>query len=975
MNFFKMILITLFLLLVHNTFSQENKATKASFVGTVSAMEYVPSIASRFELPPAYINKKEVKDSRYSKLSKQIIITGKDKQTEDDYFVRNPHPLTQKINGKTPSIVFDAYSSNITPTDPALAIGPNHVFVVFNTGFIIYDKDGNDLTGQIAPNPTIFPNGGCCDLTASYDQAADRWVLSLLNSGGGAQVAVSDGPDPINDGWFTYTISAIADYQKLSVWSDGYYMTDQGGSHKVYAMERDKMLVGDPTAQVIGFNPPGIVTSGFHGLQVLNVTDANMPAPGGATLIYMQDDAWAGVNEDHIKLWTMDMDWANAANSTISAAQEIITTPFISVFDNGGWVNIPQPSGGSSLDALQATIMNQSQFRKFSTHNSALFNFVVDTDASGGKLAGVRWMELRQAADNQPWSLYQEGTFTSPDGKHAWNASLIMDIQGNIGMGYTACSGPTSTEVVRVSSYYTGRFAADPLGTMTIAEELIAAGDANIPSTRYGDYSKIDIDPADDKTFWFIDEYMSSGRSGVVGAFKIAPNFNNDVGAINIDAPASGILTNQETVTITIFNYGQLDASNFDVSYQIDGGTLVTETFTGTIASNESAQYTFTALGDFSTEGNTYSVVISTALNSDEDTDNDSVTQEVTHLIHNDVGVTAIVAPESGDSMGMETITVSIQNFGGLEQSNFDVSYTLQGAAPVVEQVAGPIAPGATLEYSFATQGDFSAIQGHNLSATTQLSSDSNATNDAVSVVIINSDCTSETNTNPQPVGPGSGTVTNSIINLTADAIINSLTVTININHTWTDDLDIFLISPDGTRVELSTDNGGSADDYIDTVFDDTATLSITEGTPPFTGTFRPEGSLSDFIGMSTLGDWTLEITDDAGSDGGTLNSWSLRACTTTSVGVFENLVDASDLLVKTLDSNIFEVSLTTEEYQDNLLFQVYNIYGQELVHNVIKKQNNTYLYPLDMSYATPGIYIIRLGNANMGKVKRILVE
>src|SRR5690606_41977895 len=120
--------------------------------------------------------------------------------------------------------------------------------------------------------------------------------------------------------------------------------------------------------------------------------------------------------------------------------------------------------------------------------------------------SGVRWFELRQPGDSQPWSIHQEGTYTSPDGKHAWHASMMMDVQGNIGMGYTAMAGPNTPNPTskRVSSYYTGRFANDPLNTMTIAEELIAAGNQNIPGLRYGDYSKIDIDPSNDKEFWFI---------------------------------------------------------------------------------------------------------------------------------------------------------------------------------------------------------------------------------------------------------------------------------------------------------------------------------------------------------------------------------------------------------------------------------------------------------------------------------------
>jgi len=973
MNFAKFILLTCVLSFAFTLNAQENNGTPPTHIGTVTSMEHVPSIASQQNLMPARTKDEEMKDGRSSK---NIIVPGKDPQIEDDFFVRNQHPLTQKIAGKTPSIVFDAYSSSSSPTDPSLAIGPDHVFVVFNTGFRIFDKSGNALTGQISPNPTIFPNGGCCDLTASYDQAADRWVITFLGSG--AQIAVSDGPDPINDGWYTYTISQINDYQKLSVWSDGYYMTDNtSSSNKVWALERDEMLAGNSAAKVLGFNLPGIVTSGFYSPQAFNVTDDNMPAPGNAPIAYLQDNAWSGVSADHVKLWFVDVDWVTTSNSTISAPQEITTTPFISVFDGGSFSNLAQPSGGASIDALQATIMNQAQFRKFGGHNSALFNFVVDTDASSGELAGVRWFELRQAGDGLPWSLYQEGTFTAPDGRHAWHASMMMDIQGNIGMGYTSMAGPTTPNPAnyRVSSYYTGRFANDPLNTMTIAEELIAAGNANIPNFRYGDYSKIDIDPSDDKTFWFINEYMNSGRKGVVGAFKVAPNYNNDVGVVNIDSPVTGVLTSSETIIATIFNYGQNSASNFDVSYQIDGGTVVTETYSGTIASSGSGQFTFSTPADLSIEGNTYSIMVGTSLSGDEDTGNDSVTQDVTHLFHDDIGATAIVAPVSGNNMGMETITATITNFGGVQQSNFDVSYTLEGGAPVVEQVAGPLAPGATLDYSFATQGDFSAYQAYNLSVTTALGSDSDNSNNQISTVIVNSSCNSETNSTSMPIGPDAGTVTTSIVNFASDEVIFDVNVTVNLNHTYDGDLDLYLEGPDGTRVELSTGNGSSGNDYIDTVFDDEAATSIESGSPPFTGSFQPEGNLSDFDGLSSLGDWTLEITDNANQDGGTLNSWSLEICTSAGVGVYDNVTDSSDLMVKTLGDNHFEVSLTTENYTENLLFEVYNIFGQKMVHHVIENKNGAYTYPLDMSYTASGVYIIRMGNENMGKVKRVIVE
>ena len=587
--------------------------------------EYIPSIASRLaDLPPYVDVAKEAADKR--SLGNTVII-GKDRQTQNDYFVRNAHESSQSVRVAPPTIVFDAYTSGSSPTDPSMAVGPNHVFVVFNTGFAIYDKSGALLAGPLSPNPTIFPSSGCCDLTASYDAAADRWVITFL--GGGAQVAVSDGPDPINDGWYNYNIGAINDYQKLSVWSDGYYMTDNtGSSNKVWAMERAEMLLGN-TAQILGFNLPGIQTSGFYSPQALNVSDANMPAFGGATFLYLQDDAWGGVATDHVKLWTLDMDWA-AGNGTMNAAIELPATEFISVFDGGSFSNLAQPGGGADIDALQATIMNQAQFRKFDTYNSALFNFVVDTDATSGELAGVRWFELRQDVDNGPWSVFQEGTYTAPDGRHAWHASMIMDGEGNIGMGYTSMAGPTTPNPTdfRVSSYYTGRFADDPNGVMTVNEEIIAAGNTNVPGLRYGDYSKIDIDPTDDTTFWFINEYLNNGRKGVVGAFQLTPPIPDDIGVNGMPNPSTGLLTAAENIEITIRNFGSNDITDPEVQYSVDGDSPIIETYTGTILAGETVNYTFETTADLSEPGD-HTIIARTDLSGDSNTANDEYTKSV----------------------------------------------------------------------------------------------------------------------------------------------------------------------------------------------------------------------------------------------------------------------------------------------------------------------------------------------------------
>lgn len=128
------------------------------------------------------------------------------------------------------------------------------------------------------------------------------------------------------------------------------------------------------------------------------------------------------------------------------------------------------------------------------------------------------------------------------------------------------------------------------------------------------------------------------------------------------------------------------------------------------------------------------------------------------------------------------------------------------------------------------------------------------------------------------PDGPG-GTVTSTIV-VPPTTIITSIAdvdVNIDITHTFDGDLDVFLESPSGTVVELFTGVGSGGNNFTGTVLDDEAATPITAGSAPFSGSFQPEGSLTDFDGQSAIGTWTLTITDQASADVGTLNSWSLE--------------------------------------------------------------------------------------------------
>ena len=967
----KTILLSILLLFSILVFSQDNTP---SFTSTATMVER-PSLSSQLPFAPMTETKKETtgkSNKRWVNYPTNFDAQpkGKDALIQNKQGTKKARTTEQNFEGAQQEGAYSAWSV----PDPTGAVGPNHYIHAYNSGFAIFDKEGNTLLPH-ASLATLWPGETYGDPVVLYDRYIERFVVTQFTESNGILFAICQGPDPVNDGWFTYeyTLDSFPDYPKYSVWHDAYYITaNKSFGNVVYAVERDKMAIGDTTAQIVGFDLPNNTENSntvFAAL-AMNSVGPNLPdasVPG--YIVYLQDDAWGGISEDHLKIWEVTLDWANTANSVISTPSELITTPFDSFTASFGAGEIPQPGTGQKIDGITGVVSYMCNYWNYGTHNAATLNFNVDVN-NNNTILGIRWFELRENAGD--WSIYQEGTYAPNDGLYRFMGSMSLDINGNIGMGFNVGNSTTHPSI-----RYTGRFANDPLGEMTIAEEIIIDGTGSRSGiNRFGDYAQLTIDPTDNKTFWYTGEYVRSGGnwSTRIASFRIAPNFSNDTGVTNIVAPVSGILTNNENITITIFNYGEEEQSNFEVSYQIDGGSVITETYTGTIPSATSVEYVFTTPADFSDEGHVYSVLTKTSLVTDENVENDAVTQNITYIAHNDIGVTEIIAPTSGNNLGLETITAKVQNFGFDEQSNFDISYKLHNNAMVTEQVPGPLAGGESLNYSFTTQGDFSSPQGYNLWVSTDLSDDINRTNDKLSVVIDNYSCNQKSINTNQPIGPNTMTI-NSQINITQDYIVNSLRVKINISHDRSSDLDLFLISPDGTRVELTTDNGGTGKNYIDTIFDDDSTNLITTGTAPFTGTYKPEGNLADFIGLSATGTWKLEISDDENGKAGTLHSWELDICGTTSLDVYNNSIDASDLLIKTLGKNRFIISLINEEINEKLAFKVFDIYGNELINNPLMKQNGTYTYPLDMDQYASGIYIIRLGNTSFGKVKRILVE
>ena len=958
--------------------SEANENYKVTHVINLE-YKYIPSITDQIKNGTFVAADPEdyKKDGPAKRMLANKVVPGKGLPKGNDPLV-NFNNKKNKIQSREPALIFQTTSQTATPGDPTGEIGRDYYFASWNSAFRFFNLDGSPASPATSLNSLFGPNQSG-DPIVLYDSQADRYVISSMGSSS-LNFAVSVSNDPINDGWHVYnaasnqfpTSGQFPDYPKYSIWSDGYYCTTNTSGDNLFVLERDKILVGDPTASLQAFETPSMSTSGFSSAQIFDIVDDNHPSAGNATLVYLQDDSWAGVNYDHLKIWSVNIDWDNPSNSSISNPVELPTTPFNSVFDGGSFNNLEQPSG-PDIDAMQAMIMNQAQYRKFDNYNSAIFNFVVNTVAVG-KLAGVRWYELRQSDDGQPWTIHQEGTYLAPDGRHAFGASMSMDIQGNIGMGYSSVSSSES-----VSLRYTGRYANDPLGEMTLEEGLVVQSTGNSNNTRYADYAHLSVDPSNEKQFWYVSEYFGPGRSHMVGVFQIAPDAAFDTGIISIDSPTSGLLTDSEIITISIFNYGENSISNFDVSYQLDDGTIITETFTGTIASGETAQYTFNATVDMSEIGAIYQITAFASLSDDENETNDSFTAEVTHLNANDIGVSNIVSPVSGELLSSsEQVTITINNFGGATQYDFDVTFEINGVS-YTETVPGPLAPNSFIEYTFNQTVDLSSFGTYAMVAYTSLDTDFDPTNDLWQSSITNINCSPVADCagyddgfqlfqladidNPSGCEGGYSNFTN----LSTDLVVgDTYDVTVTTGYgdqhvrIWIDYNDDFIFSLDEMVVS----------DYE---------IANGQGQGSYTETFQmtiPEGAVLGTHIMRIKSNWQSQVPDDACEDTtyGETEDYTVNLVTSLGFGDFE--LNNSELIIYSTDNNMFNIKLNTNE-TELMTFSVYDTTGKIIVFNNIEKMNNNaYLYDLDMSYASPGVYFVKIGNTSLGyKTGRIIVK
>jgi hypothetical protein len=182
--------------------------------------------------------------------------------------------------------------------------------------------------------------------------------------------------------------------------------------------------------------------------------------------------------------------------------------------------------------------------------------------------------------------------------------------------------------------------------------------------------------------------------------------------------------------------------------------------------------------------------------------------------------------------------------------------------------------------------------------------------------------------------------------------------------HTWTGDVS-FQISHLGTTDALITNRGSSGDNFIGCTLNDSASTPISSGTPPFTGSFRPESPLSVFNNLSTNGAWILVASDNAAGDTGLLKAWCVQLTFYTLVGGIQTVEIPNYYSLQQNYPNPFN-PVTNIKYtlpkSGDVKLVVYDMLGrvvQTLVNG--KKEAGVYNLEFDAINLASGIYFYKI--------------
>src|SRR5436853_229167 len=429
-------------------------------------------------------------------------------------------------------IPFPGVGCSCAPPDPNGAVGLTQYVQIVNEAYQVFDKaTGNSVLGPNSISSIWSGFGGVCQNNGSgdpvvlYDHLANRWLISQFAGASTITdecVAISTTSDATVS-YYRYGFhlgSNFFDYPHLSVWPDAYYMSmnvfnSAGTSYlgpQPFAFDRTKMLAGQPATFVSPVGPLGGSVDAFLPADL----DGSTLPPAGAPNTFV---GFPGQSTNpNYTTYHFHVDFATPANSTWTTFANPPAAAYTAICPSTR-ACVPQngTTSGNYLDAIGDRLMFRLAYRNFGDHESVVGTYTV----SSGGVAALRWFELRNVTSG-PVTVYQQSTY-QPDTTWRWMGSAAMDGQGNLAIGFSASSSTINPQI-----RYAARLATDPINTLAQGEAHLfdGTGSQSGTSNRWGDYSSLTIDPVDDSTFWYTNEYYAANGTfnwrTRIGSFTLA---------------------------------------------------------------------------------------------------------------------------------------------------------------------------------------------------------------------------------------------------------------------------------------------------------------------------------------------------------------------------------------------------------------------------------------------------------------------
>ncbi len=510
-------------------------------------------------------------------------------QTEAGPLASAPTPTGLSFDGV--GVGLAGFSPSGNPPDVNGRVGSTQYVQWNNTSFAVFDKTTGALQYGPAAGNTLFQTlGGACaahndgDPVVSYDILAGRWVISQF------AVAVSDtdyshqcfaisATSDATGEYYLYDFITdpvnFVDYPHTGVWPDGYYMSAHvfgAGlvftTGRIYVFEREKMIYGLPArmqSSDLGLE---------YGFLPADLDSLTPPAAGAPEFLLGPNFGLTNLTDSY----RVKVTWDPAPTILVRRSQilgGIGNAPCVSGATDDGRDCVPEPPPAIAtdyLDNISSHYMYRLAYRNNGTQAAPQERLIVSGPSSGSDAnhGAVEWFEFRNAGDptTQP-TLFQSGTF-DPDSNYRWLPSIAMDKDGNIALGYSK-----SSTSVFPGIYVTGRLASDPVGTMGAEIQMTAGIGVQLGAgNRWGDYSAMTLDPIDQCTFYYTNEYLKT-NGGFNWSTRIASfKFPSCVSAASLWGTVTGTITSSETnapipgVTVSLSN-GYAGAANLSGLYTI----------------------------------------------------------------------------------------------------------------------------------------------------------------------------------------------------------------------------------------------------------------------------------------------------------------------------------------------------------------------------------------------------------------------